>query len=232
MLEALVQTLPRDLLRVIYAFYLEVTLQEHFQICRRLFLEFRDLEGQFQLRMVRYDKHLQYYFRKLLTSDTTWTVHDEVYYLNTLFREIGGHRDRAYRQLVTRHKKYAHTLHHHVNDIAYDICEQIWQSLYVLNQTPEGRRSLTWQNVEQSRVILTKEVHLVYLGIQVLPRYQCSKLQLLQYVVRRIDKHLRSWSFCFRRWLCHVPVVMVQLDQFLRENPRALQHFLTLTIQI
>lgn len=229
MLEALVRSLPRDLLRVIYALYLEVYLQENLQVCRRLFLEFRTLEGQFQSKLMTYDEDLSVRLRALMDSRNT---QDGITYLNSIFRSIGGHREHAFRQLVSQYKQYARAMQYYVNDVAYDICEQIWMSLYVLNRTPSGRRSLVLEQVERSRVILTKEVHLVYLGIQILPRYQYSKVRILQHVVRRLIRYLQSWSFYIRRWMCRVPVAWLNLERLVDENPEALRRFLEFELQI
>lgn len=227
MLEVLArERLPRDLLRVIYAFYVEVYLQENLRICHRLFLEFLDLEGRFQTKLTTYEEDLMARFRALLGSNTVHSTHDEITHLNTLFRSIGGHRDRMYRQLVGQYKQYARVLQYYVNDTAYEICEQIWMSLYILNRTAFGRRSLTLDQVEQSRIILTKEVNLVYLGTQTLPRYQSSKERVLQYVMQRLNRYVHSWSFTMRRWLCRTPLIWNQLEQVLHDNSEALGRFL------
>jgi hypothetical protein len=230
MLDAIVQYLPTDLLRVISVFHAELCLQEHLQVCRRLFLQFRDLEGQFQEESARYNRQLQYHFRTLWALDSHWHVRDEITSLKEIFRKIGGHRDRAYRQLLAQYKQYGRALNYYVNDLAYEICEQLWLSLYVLNRTPDGRRTLQWNEVTKARAIFTTEVRLIQLGLQALPRYEKVKLQLLQYILRRIHRYLNSWTFCFRRWVCDPPVTWVELHRLLQEDPDALQRFLTLVV--
>ena len=230
MLDAYVHHLPTDLLRVIYTLYTEIHLQEHLQACRRLFLEFRALEERFQEETTRYEQYLHYHFRTILSSGTPWNVRDEMSSLKEIFRTIGGHRDRPYRQLLIQYKKYGRSLNYYVNELAYDVCEQLWLSLYTLNRTPDGRRTLLLHEVKKAQSIFKKEIHLVYLGLQTLPRYEQVKLELLQYILRRIEQYLNSWTFYIRRWLYDPPAVWVQLCQLLHEKPVAVQRFLTISL--